>query len=105
MELKDKTAVVRLKPGVKFDPARFRTAIQRAGYETRNFELTVRAQVEGQGEAYQLRPAGVPQTFAVRAGPGADKLKPFLGKRALAKGKVAAESPVIELEITEVTPP
>jgi hypothetical protein len=102
--LKDKTAVVTLKQGVPLEPEKFRKAIRKAGYDTRDFELTLRARVERRGEAYQLRPFGVAQTFAARSGGATGQLENFASKLVRAKAKVVSESPTIELELTEIEP-
>jgi len=89
---------------VAFELEKFRAAIKKAGFETRDFELTLQARVERRGDTYELRPGGVAQAFAVRAGAAARELEPLVGKTARVKGKVAAEAPTIELELIEVTP-
>ncbi len=93
-----------LKPGVPLEPEKFRQAIKKAGYETRDLELTLRARVERRGEAYQLRPASVAQTFAVHSGGAAGGLEKFVGKLVRVKGRVVAEVPAIELELTGIEP-
>ena len=97
--------MVKLKPGVPLDPEKFRQAIKKAGYEVRDFELTLRARVERRGETYQLRPVGLAQGFAVRAVGAAAGLGHLVGKQVRAKGTIVQESPAIELELSEVTPP
>ncbi len=93
-----------LKRGAPLEPEKFRKAIKKAGYDTRDFELTLRARVEWRGEAYQLRPIGVAQTFAVRSGGATGQLENFVGKLVRAKAKVVSESPTIELELTGIEP-
>lgn len=86
-------------------PEKFRAAIRKAGFETRDFELSLQAVVERRGETYQLRPAGVAQQFAVRPGRLADELEHFVGRRVRARARIAAESPAMELELIAVEAP
>jgi len=89
---------------VLFEPGKIRAAIKKAGYEMRDFEVTLKARVEHLDEAYRLHPEGIAQTFAVRPAGGTSELEGYVGKMIRAKGKVVNETPPIELELTEVEP-
>lgn len=95
---------MKLKPGVPFEPQKFRKEIRKAGYETRGFELALRAWVERRGKAYELRPAGVAQAYAVLSGPAASGLADLVGKVVRAQARVVSEGPTMELELLDVKP-
>lgn len=97
--------MVELKPGTPLDPAKLRKAIQKAGYESRDIEISLLAHVERRNDVILLRPAGISQTFAVRAGPAAADLEAFVGKTARVRGKLVAEEKSLELELVEVGSP
>ena len=86
------------------DLQKLRAAIKKAGYETRDFEVVIRAVVGRTGEGFELKPEGTPQTFFVRSGEVAKQLEPWLGKVVRVRGKIRAEAPRLELELIEVGP-
>lgn len=96
---------MRLKPGVPFEPEKFRRAIKSAGQQAGGFELRLRAAVERRDGRYYLRPVELAQQFGVRGGSSTDKLGPFVGKRVRARGKLVSPGPPLELELSETAPP
>lgn len=83
-----------------FEPDKFRKSIKKAGYEVRDFQLTLQAIVAHREHAYWLDLAGT-QNFKVK--PDMERpLEPLVGKKVRARGKVIAESEAIELELTEL---
>ena len=96
---------MRLKSGARFEPEKFRVAIKKDGEEVRGFDLQVRAKVEQRDGRYFLRPGGVAQQFAVRDGPSAHGLDPFVGRQVRVRGRLASDGPPLELELTEVASP
>ena len=64
----------------------------------------MRAAVGRSGKGFELKPEGTPQTFFVRSGEAAKQLELWLGKVVRVKGKITAEAPRLELELTEVGP-
>ncbi len=102
MNLQDKTVVVELKPGVVFAPERFRSAIRKAGYTVRGFQLTVLARVEQTRAGYRLRLPKTDQWLAVRTGGAAALLGTHVGRLVRVVGLLAADGPPLELEIAAV---
>lgn len=95
---------MRLKPGVPLDLKTFQEAIRKAGYETRDFVVTLTGRVEREGRQFRLRPDGVDQVFLLRvADPG--HLAAFAGKRARVRGRVVEAAAPLEVELTEITSP
>ena len=103
--MKDKAALVILKPGVPLDPQKFRAAIKKGGYEVRDFEIVLRGKVERSSEGFELKPEGTAQSFVMRSAAAAKQLEPWVGKVVRVRGRVTAEAPRIELELIEVASP
>jgi hypothetical protein len=104
VDLQDKTVIVELKPGVVLVPERFRRAIRKAGYETRDFRLTLQARVERTVSGYRLRLPDNKQWFAVRAGGAAEQLASQNGELIRAVGVLVSDGPPVELELSSVEP-
>ncbi len=94
--------VVELKPGAALEPERFRSAIRKAGYETRDFRLSLQARVEQTDSGYRLRLPNNLQWFAVRPGGVAAQLASHAGSFVRVVGLLVAYGPPLELEISSV---
>lgn len=91
-----------LKPGAVLVPERFRSSIRKAGYETREFRITLQARVERAGSGYRLRLPDNEQWFAVRAGDGVEQLASHTGELVRAVGVLVSDGPPLELELSSV---
>lgn len=102
VSLREKTVEVRLKPGVSFEPKRFRDAIASAGYEVREIVLGIQGRLEKRGPNLTIIPPGAKQVFVV-AGAAPTGAKP--GERAEMRAKLVDESKVpMTVELKDVRP-
>ncbi len=100
--LASQVATIRLKPGVAVAPALLRAAVESAGQRLRVVEVRLRGTLQRDEGRYQLRPAGVTQTFAVRDDV---KLEPLAGTSVRLRGRVVSSgAAAVELELVDIEP-
>lgn len=102
VKLASQTATVHLKTGAPLAPAKLRAGVENAGQRLRTVDVRLRGTLQRKDEAYELRPAGQAQAFAVRDNA---KLESLAGRTVRLRGRVVSpDAAPVEIELVDVEP-